>query len=110
MTCPPYNFGRRVAAAFVAAFFLTAALSAEAQTFGPCVGRKELIDHLASTYGEHPVARGLASAGAVIEVVVSSRGDTWSIIVTLPNGLSCGLAAGEAWQTVPSAVRADPPA
>lgn len=28
-------------------------------------------------------------------------GDTWSIIVTLPNDLSCGFASGTMWAAVP---------
>ena len=61
------------------------------------------MNHLAAKYGEQPVARGLVSTGAVIEILVAPDGETWSIVVTLPNGLSCGLAAGETWQTVPVA-------
>ena len=108
----------RIPIAFLAAWLAAAlpavqpwpAAAAAAQPIGPCLDRKDLMSHLASEYGESPVARGLASAGAVIELVVSPGGDTWTIIATLPNGLSCGFAAGEAWQAVPSAVRTDPPA
>tara|TARA_Y100000031_G_C8177535_1_gene364822 strand:+ start:176 stop:370 length:195 start_codon:yes stop_codon:yes gene_type:complete len=39
----------------------------------------------------------LASSGAVLEVL-ASKGGTWTILVTQPNGTSCVVATGEAWQ------------
>ena len=43
-----------------------------------------------------PVAMGLVSDGNVLEVATSSSG-SWTIVVTLPTGLSCAVAAGEKW-------------
>jgi hypothetical protein len=33
-------------------------------------------------------------------VLTSDDGATWTIIVSMPNGMSCLLAAGEDWQVV----------
>ncbi len=43
---------------------------------------------------------GLASNGAVIEVLASPSG-SFTIILTQPNGLSCVMAAGENWENLP---------
>ena len=40
---------------------------------------------------------GLSKQGALIEVFASPA-DTWSIIMTFPNGMNCIMAAGEAWE------------
>ena len=43
---------------------------------------------------------GLASSGGVVEVVASEDGTSWSIIVTLPGGVTCLVASGEDWETI----------
>lgn len=66
-----------------------------------CTQRTDVVDHLASEYAEVPVAMGLVSNGSVIEVLSSRTGESWTIIVTMPTGTSCMVAAGENWETVP---------
>ncbi len=44
---------------------------------------------------------GLANNGGVIEVLSSGSGNTWTIIITMPNGVTCLLAAGEGWESLP---------
>ena len=73
-------------------------LPAMAQTV--CGERNKFLDHLSRGYSEAPAAMGLVSNGAVLEVLVSTNG-TWTIIVTRPDGMSCVVAAGEAWEDVP---------
>jgi hypothetical protein len=51
-------------------------------------------------FSEAPIAAGLASNGALIEVLTSGNGSTWTIIVSKPNGPSCLVAAGESWQAL----------
>ncbi len=81
----------------VALFAATlAAFPAMAQE-APCVKRSLFLNHLSSNYQEAPIAMGLTSSGTVLEVVVSKSG-TWTIIVTLPNGVTCGVASGESWE------------
>ena len=43
---------------------------------------------------------GLASNGGVLEVLSSTSGSTWTILVTMPNGVSCMIAAGEGLEVV----------
>ena len=57
--------------------------------------------HLANKYSEAPVAVGMAENGGVIEVLTSTEGGTWTIIITMPDGTSCMVAAGEDWEQLP---------
>ena len=85
-----------VLAVMTAFAVLTPAVSAETV----CGEREKFIDHLSTSYNEAPRAIGLASNGNVLEVLVSAGG-TWTIIVTRPNGMSCVVASGEAWEDLP---------
>lgn len=68
-----------------------------------CETRADVLKALAGKYTERPVSIGLASNGAVVEVLASSEG-TWTIIMTMPWGLSCLLAAGDHWEDLPGPV------
>lgn len=73
-----------------------------------CTARTDVISHLGKKYKENPAAIGLANNGGVIEVLSSKKGGTWTIIITMPNGMSCMIAAGENWQAVPKVAQIDP--
>lgn len=80
------------------------AVPALAQESTLCVKRSDFIRHLDKTYHETPVAMGVTSSGRMLEVTASEDG-SWTIIVTMPNGVTCGVASGENWETVkPAAV------
>lgn len=70
-------------------------LSLPANAQNVCTARDEVLGHLNNKYSEAPVAMGLANNGGVIEVLSSGAGTTWTIIITMPSGVSCLLAAGE---------------
>ena len=42
---------------------------------------------------------GLTTGGGLLGVVVSRIG-SWDIIATRPNGISCGIASGENWESI----------
>ena len=65
-----------------------------------CGPRNELLKVLAKKYSEAPTAVGLSSTGALVEVLTSDRGNTWTILVSKPDGTSCLVAAGEEWQAL----------
>ena len=65
-----------------------------------CNYRDKVLSHLASKYQETPVAVGLANGDGLVEVLTTSDGDTWTIIVTTPQGMSCLIAAGEGWRNM----------
>ena len=72
----------------------------EVQAQAVCGEHREVVSKLKKGHSETPVSMGLASNGAVIEVFASDKG-TFTIIMTLPSGMSCLMAAGEDWQDVP---------
>jgi hypothetical protein len=77
-----------------------AAASATATPAGapPCASRPEVLKQLSSKFKEAPVAAGLAKNGSVIEVLTSDDGETWTILISQPNGSSCLVAVGEGWE------------
>ena len=70
-----------------------------------CTKRSDIISHLAQKYSETPAAIGLANNGGVLEVLVAPKGKSWTIIITMPNGIACMVAAGENWETLPEAIK-----
>ena len=73
--------------------------SLEAAAQSACSPRTDVLGHLAKKYGEAPVAIGVTNKGGLVEVLTTGDGDTWTIIVSMPNGTSCMVAAGEGWRT-----------
>lgn len=67
-----------------------------------CDQRKRVIGHLADKYREAPVAIGVTNSGGLVEVLSSDDGQTWTIIVSTPNGVTCLLATGEGWRAIQS--------
>ncbi len=76
------------------------AFSSSAQAQPICGERRAVVAALEKTYSETPVSMGLASNGAIIEILASPS-DTFTIILTQPNGLSCVMGAGEDWEDLP---------
>ena len=85
------------------AFALTPGLAAAQQQCGP---RTAVIERLSEDYGETRQSIGLAQGNRVIEVFASPDSGTWTITVTLPNGMTCLVAAGVAFEMV--AAEAEP--
>lgn len=69
-----------------------------------CAPRADVIARLNETYGESRRGIGMARQGAVMEVFASDDTGTWTITVTLPNGLTCLMAAGDAYETLTEAL------
>lgn len=93
---------RPLSAPFAALTF-SAAISIPGSTFAQsaaCADRDRILERLASDYAESVVARGLTNAGTLLEVTATQDGETWTIVVTAPDGPACLVAAGEAWQPV----------
>ncbi len=74
--------------------------SIEAVAQSACSPRTEVVGHLAKKYGEAPVAIGVTNKGGLVEVLTTGDGNTWTIIVSMPNGTACMVAAGEGWRTM----------
>ncbi len=80
-------------------FSLFSMLAAGASAAAPsCDTRDSVIAQLADKYAEAPAGVGLASNGGLLELLTAGDGRTWTLLITMPNGQSCLLAAGESWQ------------
>ncbi len=82
----------------LAALLLSACAAEAAPT---CDKRPVVMRQLEDKYDEKPVAIGIANNGSMVEVLTTSDGRTWTIVITLPNGTTCLVAAGEDWETFP---------
>lgn len=65
-----------------------------------CAERGRVLERLSGTYGETRQSIGLAANNQVIEVFASDESGSWTIIVTLPNGMTCLIAAGQNFEAV----------
>lgn len=71
--------------------------STDASAQNVCFERMALIQHLNGKFEETPVAAGLAANGSMVEVFSSPDGNTWTIVLTQPDGATCVMASGESW-------------
>jgi hypothetical protein len=67
-----------------------------------CANRDVIVTKLQQDFSEAPSALGMSDNGAVIEVLASKDGTTWTILMTTPDGVSCVVATGEAWEPFPA--------
>ncbi len=76
--------------------FIASAANAQAV----CGDRGEIVSRLETAYQEKASAIGLAGNGGVVELYTSEKG-SWTLLLTQTSGVSCLIAAGESWETVP---------
>jgi cation diffusion facilitator CzcD-associated flavoprotein CzcO len=88
-----------LALSFGFAALIAATQIAQAQS-GNCAPREQVVDRLAEGYGETRQSVGLAANNAVLEVYASSETGTWTVTVTMPNGMTCLVASGQAYEEV----------
>lgn len=73
------------------------AIGAPAFANPQCAPRDEVLALLADRFGESRRAVGLAGQSAVMELFAADGG-TWSITMTLPDGKTCLIASGTAFE------------
>jgi hypothetical protein len=83
---------------------LVAVVALPGQAEGACVERDWLVAELAAQHREKPVAQGQIADGAMLEILASPDGKTWTLLVTEPQGLTCTLVEGRDWHTLPPLV------
>lgn len=71
-----------------------------AQTAQNCAPRDTVVERLAKRYGETRQSIGLGANNAMVEVFASSESGSWTITVTTPQGLTCLVASGQAYETL----------
>ena len=64
----------------------------------PCAPRAEMVERLSARFGETRRGIGLARGNRILEVFASDDSGSWTVVVTLPDGRACLLAAGRAWE------------
>ena len=88
-----------------------AATQSQAQTADPqCAPRAEVVQALASRYGETRQAMDLAAGNQLMQIYASASG-FWSLTVSMPDGRTCLVVAGQSFEALaePLALN-DPPA
>jgi hypothetical protein len=77
--------------------------AAHAQQQGNCAQRSQVVERLQTKYGESRKSVGLAAKNGVVETYASDESGTWTIVITLPNGMTCLVAAGNSFEPVEEA-------
>lgn len=81
-----------------------AAQDIAAQQARNCAPRDAVIERLATSYGETRQSIGLGSQGAVVETFASDDTGSWTITVTMPNGMTCLVASGQSFEELADAL------
>ena len=84
-------------AMLVTSLFMPLAAAAQGQN---CGNRDLVVERLTTKYGESRQSIGMAPKGRVVEVFASHETGTWTITVTMPNGITCLVASGQAFETL----------
>ena len=75
----------------------------------PCAAHDKIAEALASQYGEEAHAMGLAQDDTVMELYASPQTGTWTLAVTMPNGMTCLVATGKNFEAIaPTKVKGAP--
>lgn len=82
---------------------LLAAQHAFAQTSRYCADRPIVVERLANIYGETRQSIGLGANNTVVEMFASTQSGTWTLTVTVTSGLTCIVAAGDAFERLTDA-------
>ncbi len=81
-----------------------AAEQVTAQNARNCGPREMVLQRLAEGFGETRQSMGLGANNAVIEVFASDESGSWTITVTMPNGMTCLVASGQAYEALAEAL------
>ena len=83
-----------------AALAVSLAMPAWAQQSRNCGPRDLVVKRLAEGFGETRQSMGLGANNAIVEVFASEESGTWTITVTSPNGMTCLVASGQAFERI----------
>ena len=90
----------RVFGAITLTLALLLGVGASARAQSVCRTHTEVVKQLASQHSETLVAIELAGSGGVVEVFSTGDGSTWTMVITTPDGMTCMMATGEAWESL----------
>ncbi|MEO1224644.1 MAG: hypothetical protein AAFX92_10490 [Pseudomonadota bacterium] len=83
---------------------------AQPTDYRACPERRHVLSLMAERFEQMPVAMGLARNGDLLELLTNPDNGDWTILATSPDGRSCQLAAGTAWQNLIAGPLAEPDA
>jgi ABC-type Mn2+/Zn2+ transport system permease subunit len=83
------------------ALLLLALMTTPALAAPQCGVTADVVTSLAVNYGEALQSSGLAQDGTVMGLYASPETGTWTLTVTLPNGMTCLVAAGRDYMAAP---------
>ena len=82
----------------VSGLVLPAGISSPANAAGfNCVPRDVLTTKLQADFSELPSGVGVTSAGTLLELWKAKGGETWTVVLSLPDGNSCIVGSGNDW-------------
>ncbi len=81
-------------------FLIVLTLAIPAAAAPQCALRDTVLTHLEQKYQETPEANGVTTTGGLIELLVNKDKDTWTLIISTPQGMSCLVAAGNGWREI----------
>ncbi len=90
-----------------AALYLATSTQVGAQSQRNCGSSDVVVGQLAERYGETWQSVGIGSNNAMVEVFASNASGSWTILVTMPSGVACLVASGEAFEQVAEALPAE---
>ncbi|MAM62081.1 hypothetical protein [Maritimibacter sp. UBA3975] len=88
---------RTLLTSLTAAALLALPQAAAAQS-NTCAARDRVVEHLSDRFGEARQSIGLATGNRVVEMFASPETGTWTLVMTTPDGRSCIIGAGQAWE------------
>lgn len=66
-----------------------------------CDKRDSVVNELSGQFNERPVAVGLQGNGTLLEVFASKETGSWTVLITLPTGVTCMTLAGDGFEILP---------
>ncbi len=104
---------KRVASFLSAVAIVAVTLQAQAQVPQAgilCGVHDELLERFRLKFGEGPIAVGLIGDRAILEVIATPTGSTWSVLFTTVGGATCVLAHGSDFSAsrVPAGAQFEP--
>ncbi|MDG2034632.1 MAG: hypothetical protein P8J29_11885 [Rhodospirillales bacterium] len=79
--------------------------TAVAQSPGLGMDREAVAKELSEKHREKTVGMGLSDNGGVLELFTSEGGETWTVLLTMPNGTSFVVGTGKAWAGKPVPIK-----
>jgi len=73
-----------------------------------CGDRGDMVQKLNIDYGETRKSMGLTENNHIIEIYASEETGSWTILTTSPQGLTCLMSAGDAYQQDPPVQLGEP--